>query len=84
MERPTPLSSVAPLFFWFAGGHRDESGKMKRKVIAVVFLAASMFGAAEAENPVFFTDVNVREAVEDIVGLDPTPSRMLDLTCFQS
>jgi len=62
---------------------RDESGKMKRRVVFVLVLVMSILGSAEAEDPVLFSDSYVEEAVEALLGPDPTPTRMLDLTSLE-
>ena len=53
---------------------------MKRKAILIVVLIMSLSGWAKAEEPVLFADSQLEHAVEDLLGPDPTPTDMLDLT----
>src|SRR4030042_4009444 len=53
---------------------------MKRKEILIVILITSVCGWVKAENPVVFSDPCLEYAVEGMLGPDPTPTDMLDLT----
>ena len=52
---------------------------VKRKAILSVILVISFSGWANAEDPVLFTDLCLKYAVENELGADPTPTDMLDL-----
>lgn len=59
----------------------DESGMMKSKAIFIVILIISLSSRVKAEDPVFFTDLYLKYAVENVLLiLDPTPTDMLGLT----
>jgi len=53
---------------------------MKRQAILIVILTISLSTRLKAEDPVFFTDSQLELAVESLLGQDPTPTDMLDLT----
>lgn len=51
------------------------------RVLFVLFVTLSLFGSAQAEDPVPFTDENLKAAVEGVLWIsDPTPTDMLGLT----
>ena len=51
------------------------------RVLFALFVALSLLGSAQAEEPVHFTDGNLKAAVEEVLWVsDPTPTDMLGLT----
>lgn len=57
---------------------------MKRKAILIVVLIVSVCSRAKAEDPVFFVDSHLEDAVEALLGPDPTQTDMLDLVSLDA
>jgi hypothetical protein len=54
---------------------------MKRCAFAMLIAAGMLVGSAAGEEPVYFADIILKQAVEGTLGtLDPTPTDMLRLT----
>src|SRR3990172_3560114 len=58
---------------------------MKRQIALSILMCAVLVGPATAEDPVYFTDANLKAAVEEALWInDPTPSDMSGLTSLNA